>query len=339
LVGNVLHGAVSAIDASIADLLRLLGGGAGGAIIMVLGGGPLRTMRLTERLPQYAPRTIYRYVGKLAELGLVDRREGPGVPSTVVYSLSRPLGRALYHLVDAYASAALLREGGRQIDDAGWTSLCLLGEAWESGWVDELSRGARSTTDLAEARRGLTFHQVSRRVHLLKSSGLLREHASRGRGKRYQLDEQARRGMALLLGLGRWRQRHPTMEGRSGLTVQEMVTALRTSLPLVRLIDRSGASIKLGVAGATDENGGRGSATLLSKLGPDGSAHCISEASDQVDGWALGTTNTWLAALLDGNRGRMRVGGDLEIVDAFLVQLHEALWRKRESFRPATADR
>jgi DNA-binding HxlR family transcriptional regulator len=65
--------------ASTADVLRLLSAGATGAILMALGEGPLRTKNLTERVPGYAPRTIYRYAGKLAELDVVEREEEPGV--------------------------------------------------------------------------------------------------------------------------------------------------------------------------------------------------------------------------------------------------------------------
>src|SRR5215475_2489322 len=76
--------------ASIADVLRLLSAGATGAILMALGEGPLRTKNLTERVPGYAPRTIYRYAGKLAELDVIEREEEPGVPSKVVHTLTDP---------------------------------------------------------------------------------------------------------------------------------------------------------------------------------------------------------------------------------------------------------
>src|SRR5215212_1116746 len=78
--------------ASTADVLRLLGAGATGAILMALGEGPLRTKELTQRVPGYAPRTIYRYSGKLAELDVIEREEEPGVPSKVVHTLTEDCG-------------------------------------------------------------------------------------------------------------------------------------------------------------------------------------------------------------------------------------------------------
>src|SRR5215207_4644526 len=84
------HDGACVAGASTADVLRLLGAGATGAILMALGEGPLRTMELTERVPGYSPRTIYRYAGKLAQLEVVDREEEQGVPSKVLISLTDP---------------------------------------------------------------------------------------------------------------------------------------------------------------------------------------------------------------------------------------------------------
>ena len=102
--------------ASTAEVLRLLSTGATGAILMVLGEGPLRTKGLTERVPGYAPRTIYRYAGKLAELEVIEREEEPGVPSKVVHALRDPCGTDLYTLVNRFADASLTRLPDGRID-------------------------------------------------------------------------------------------------------------------------------------------------------------------------------------------------------------------------------
>jgi len=95
--------------ASTAEVLRLLSAGATGAILMALGEGPLRTKDLTERVPGYAPRTIYRYAGKLAELEVVEREEEPGVPSKVVHTLTDECSAELYELVNRFADASMTR--------------------------------------------------------------------------------------------------------------------------------------------------------------------------------------------------------------------------------------
>lgn len=315
---------LSGESTSIADMLKLLGNGANGPILMALGPRSLRTKKLTEKVPTYAPRTVYRHARKLAELALVDREEVAGVPSTVIHSLS-PAGRDLYRLIEAYSKASLPFVTGPGSGEGLWTVCALLGEMWTHGWIEELGQGGRSATDLAEATSEMTFHQVSRRTHQLMSWSLLYESPGKGHRKRYQLSDQSRHGMALMFGLGRWRQQHVGGEEESGLTVGEMKNALRAALPLLELPKHQERSIKLGIVGLTGGEGQRGSATLTVHVSSGGTVRCV-KAKPSEDAWAIGTVDTWFAALLDDDRGRMRVGGDLDLVDDCLKRLHEVLW-------------
>lgn len=315
---------LSGDQTSISDLLKLLGNGANGPILMALGPRAIRTKKLTEKVPIYAPRTVYRHARKLSELRLIEREEVAGVPSTVIHSLS-PAGRGLYHLIDAYARASAPRVSGPASGDGLWTICGLLGEMWTYGWIEELGLGGRSATELAEATSEMTFHQVSRRTHQLLSWNLLHESTVRGHRKRYQLSDQARHGMALIAGLGRWRQQYVAGEAEGGLTVEEMATKLRAALPLLNLPEHQGRSVKLGVVGPTGQDGARGSATLTAHVSAGGTMRSVKERSAE-DAWAIGTIDTWFAALLDGDQERMRVGGDLDFVGDCLKRLHETLW-------------
>jgi DNA-binding HxlR family transcriptional regulator len=315
---------LSGKEMSVAHVLKLLGNGANGPILMALGPRSLRTKKLTEKVPTYAPRTVYRHARKLAECGLVDREEIAGVPSTVIHSLS-PAGRDLYRLIEAYAAASLPWVTGPGSGDGLWTVCGLLGEMWTQDWIEELSHGGRSATDLAEATSNMTFHQVSRRTHQLVSWSLIYESTAKGHRKRYQLSDQARHAMALMAGLGRWRQQHVEGEAEGGLTVAETTTVLRASMPLLQLPEHQEKSIKLGIVGTTGVDGQRGSATLSAHVSTGGAVRCVKEKAGE-DAWAIGTVDTWLAALLDGDRGRVRPGGDLDFVDDCLKRLYELLW-------------
>ncbi|HWC47965.1 MAG TPA: winged helix-turn-helix transcriptional regulator [Solirubrobacterales bacterium] len=305
-------------------MLKLLGNGANGPILMALGPRSLRTKKLTEKVPTYAPRTVYRHARKLAELGLVDREEVAGVPSTVIHSLS-PAGRDLYRLIESFAEASAPWVSGPGSGDGIWTVCGLLGEMWMHGWVDELGQGGRSATDLAEATSDMTFHQVSRRTHQLMSWSLLYESTARGHRKRYQLSDQTRHAMALVAALGRWRQQHVDGQVERGLTVGEMEAALRASLPLLQLPEHQERSVKLGIVGTTGENGSRGSATLTIHVSGGGTVRCVKEKAAE-DAWGIGTVDTWFAALLDGDCDALRTGGDSELVEDCLTSLHETLW-------------
>ncbi|MGN6588615.1 MAG: winged helix-turn-helix transcriptional regulator [Solirubrobacterales bacterium] len=310
-----------------AGLLKLVGTGVAGEILTALAPRSLRTRSLTDRLSKCAPRTVYRHAGRLADQGLVVREEESGVPSTVVYKLS-DRGRRLLRLLEAHAGDALSR---RPEGSDGWTSLALLGEMWASGWIAALSNAFLSPTELSEMTPGMSFHQVNRRVHLLRSRGLLSESTHGGRGRHYKLTTEVRRRMGLIAGVGRWREQHGLAERRHGLTGPETATVLRVALPLVKLNGGSNRQLKLGIVGARDGSGGRRAEVLLVGIGRDGYLRCAGDSDRPADAWAAGATDLWLSALVDGNRGRLRTGGDVEFLDACLAQLRTALWSGEES--------
>lgn len=311
-------------DLTIAGVLRLLGAGASGSILMALRGGPLRTKELTERVPGYAPRTIYRYAGRLAELGIVEREEEPGVPSKVVHSLTEPRGRELSELVDAYADASLGRLPSGEIGAHEWGSFALMADLWDSGMIKALNLGPRSLTELSQGDHELSFHQVSRRASLFAIAGFIEETTEGTRRRRFALTEKARRAMALIAGIGRWRRRHVAPDGSAGLTSGEAAGLIRTVLPLVSLPSHSGKSFELGVA----PRGGSGAEEerVWAEVGPDGSVTNRATPPAEVDSAAFGQVADWVDAVLDGPHKELSARGDARLLDECLRQLHVALW-------------
>jgi DNA-binding HxlR family transcriptional regulator len=315
-------------QASTADVLRLLSAGATGAILMALGEGPLRTKNLTERVPGYAPRTIYRYAGKLAELEVVDREEEPGVPSKVVYTLSDPCGTELYNLVNRFADVSLTRLPDGRIDAHAWASLCLLADLWEANLVDELSCGGRSPTELAKGPHGLSYHQVNRRAGLFKAAGLLSEWQGRGRTRCYGLTEKVRRTMGLIAGIARWRHHHVVAEDEEGMSAVEMATLLRVALPLVDLPEHRGRCLQLNVLSEDDVPGSEGESVWM-KVEEDCSVYSCPEAPREPDGWGRGGVRDWIPVVLDGNSEGILVGGEESLAVDTMAGLYEALWSPR----------
>jgi DNA-binding HxlR family transcriptional regulator len=311
--------------ASTAEVLRLLSAGATGAILMALGEGPLRTKTLTEQVPGYTPRTIYRYAAKLAELEMVDREEEPGVPSKVVHTLSDPYGTELYELVDRVADASLTRLPDGRIDAHAWGSLGLLADLWEAGMVEELACEARSPTELAQGPHGLSYHQVNRRAGLFQAGGLLTGWEGRGRRRCYALTEKARRKMGLLAGIARWRHRHVVGEDEQGMTATEMATVLRAALPLVKAPDHPGECLQLSVRSQEDA-AGADAEEVWAEVGPNGAIHSCSKPSENPTAWGRGEVKDWIPAILDGKTGDVLIGGEESLVADLLSGLHETLW-------------
>jgi|GEM_PF-887553 len=311
---------------SLASVLRLIGSGAGGPILMALGAGPLRTQQLTDRLSHLSPRSAYRHIGNLREHGLIARQEEPGVPTRVVLSLTDPLGRDLCRLLRSFVDSTMGNLPRRGNGAEPWEALAVLGDFWELGLIDELSEGTRSVIEMARTCHPMTYHQVNRRAGLFATYGLAMSFNANGNGKCYELSDEGRRCMGLIAGIGRWRQRHLLENGSPGLAVEEMATVLRATLPLVRLPEYGGRCIDLEVSGTADENGYRATRSLRGQIDRDGTIRCEHRSRTSADGSAAATINTWFGVLLDGNRGRVKVGGDLPLVDSCLTQLYDGLW-------------
>jgi len=312
--------------ASTADVLRLLSAGATGAILMALGEGPLRTKELTRRVPGYAPRTIYRYSGKLAELEVIEREEEPGVPSKVVHTLSDPCGTELYDLVNRFADASMTRLPDGRIDAHAWAALGLLADLWEAGMVAELSCEPRSPTELARGPHGLSYHQVNRRAGLFQTAGLLSEQEGPGRRRNYALTRKTRRTMGLLVGLARWRHHHVVAEDEEGMTAVEMATVLQAALPLTGIPDHARKVMKLCVLSEDGEPGSEGE-VVWAEVEPDGTVHSCVEAAASPSGWGRGKVGAWIPAILEARADGVLVGDDGALVGDCLEALSDALWR------------
>lgn len=293
---------------------------------MALGGdGPLRTKELTERVRGYTPRTVYRYSSKLVEAGVLERHEEAGVPSKVTHSLSDPQGRELYELVVAYAEASFIRLPDGRIDAHAWGSLGLLADLWESGLVEELNLGPRSSTELARLEHGLSYHQVNRRAGLFAIGGFLREDVGPGNRRVFALTDHARRGMALIAGIGRWRRHHVVPEGTSGLTPREAGGVLRTALPLVALPEHGGKSLGIEIA-PMGQNGDEGDA-VWAMVEPEGNVLSCEGPLPEVDGRARGEVTAFVDTILDGPQNGLRLDGDEHLIKACFERLHSILWK------------
>ena len=311
-------------ELTVPGVLRLLGAGASGSILMALRAGPLRTKELTERVPGYAPRTIYRYAGKLAELRIIRREETVGVPSKVVHSLTEPRGRELADLVDGYADASLGRLPNGEIGAHEWGSFALVADLWESGMIGALDQGARSLTELSQGEHDLSFHQVSRRASLLAIAGFIEEITEGARHRRFALTGQSRRAMALIAGIGRWRRRHVLPPGMTGLTVREVATLMRTVLPTVSLPGWGGKVLELKIAPLP--GGGSDEETVWAEIGGDGTVCSCPTPAFEAAGSAWGDVSAWVDSVLDGPQRGLSKRGDVRLLDECLQRLHAVLW-------------
>ncbi|HEU4599510.1 MAG TPA: hypothetical protein VFS26_07175, partial [Solirubrobacterales bacterium] len=167
-----------------------------------------------------------------------------------------------------------------------------------------------------------------RRGRLFAIGGFLEEIPSGTRRRRYTLTGKARRAMALIAGIGRWRRRHVVPAGRTGLSAREVAGLLRTVLPLVTLPNHCGKSFEIRVA---PRNGnGEEDQVVRARLAADGGVRGELEQADDLVASARGTVTAWVDTVLDGPRDGVDVKGETRLVAECFEQLHRALWDREE---------
>lgn len=304
---------------SVGGILRLLSGGATEAILLALGDGPLQTKVLTHRVRGYTPRTIYRYLPKLAQLGLIERSGEPSGSSRVVNTLTAEAGRDMCGVIERFADASMTRLPGGQVELGTWGSLGLLADLWEAGVVEALSGGPRSPTELVQRQRGLSYHQVNRKVSQFKKAGFLEESKRTPSQQRsYTLTEKARRTMALVADVGRWRGHHLPDCDEEGLAPEELATILRTVLPLTTLAMHTGKGLGIHVTGSEE-------AEVWVRVDEEGILQPVGEPPSPISAEVAGDVGAWLSALLD-SESQLAVDGDETLVVDCLAGLYAKLW-------------
>ncbi|MGN6814491.1 MAG: hypothetical protein ACTHK3_00165, partial [Solirubrobacterales bacterium] len=275
--------------------------------------------------------------GRLSEIGLIERHEEPGVPSKVTHRLTDPDGQELLTLLEAYADASLTRLSSGEVDAHAWGSLGLLADLWEAGMIEALSYGPCSPTELARGDHGLSYHQVKRRTVLFAIGGFLQETCPARLPRRsYELTDKARRAMALIAGIGRWRHRNIVAEGEMGATAAEVAAMLRAALPLITLPDRAGKSFTFAVVPGGEANL-REAELVGAKIDNDGAVLSCTEPAAEPDGWARGRVDPWMGELVNGPRKGLRLKGDTELLEACLAELHSSLWETARELSPVLA--
>jgi DNA-binding HxlR family transcriptional regulator len=329
---SATHSAYDGDD--IVDLLRLFGAGAAGSILLVLRDGPLRTNELADRVHGFSPRTVYRHVATLVQLGVLERWERPGVPSYVVYSLTES-GLELSSLIHAFAKASLELQPDGQVVPQSWRRAALLADLWESTMFDRLGTTPSTMTQLAHVSEGLSFHQVARRIDLLLKENLMREVEGSGRRRRYELTEPARRASALVVALGYWRENHLLDCGEPGLTDDEVREVMKAALSLLFLPRHRGKAFALSVTEAGGGNWREGE-VVWATVASNGAVDCNGEPRDDLNGRASATVAHWTEALVGAKGTGVRVSGDKQMIAAVRRGMHRMLWTPPKSGDAAT---
>lgn len=328
LAGNTVNGGENGVRAG-AQTLILLAAPLNVAILRTLGDGPRRQTELRRAAELPAQSTLRAQLGRLVELGAVEKRRRNRFPGVLDYALTAS-GRGLLAVVEPLerwldqAPDGALAAGGNPAKAA----IKALAEGWSSTILRALSTRPLSLTELDSLISALSYPAIERRLALMRLAGLIRTQAGAGRGTPYVVTDWLRLGLAPLAAAARWERRHraestPAFEGI------DAETSFLLAAPLMGAAKDARGSCRIAVELPRSQARFAGVAITVA----DGAVvGCTTRLDGKPDAWALGSVGGWLDMIVAGDPAQLEIGGDSSLANALLAGLHERL------FNPSPCD-
>ncbi|HEX6754139.1 MAG TPA: winged helix-turn-helix transcriptional regulator [Solirubrobacterales bacterium] len=314
---------------------------AGGTVLSLLAGplcapilrahldGPLRLPDLRERIGGAAQTTLRGQVGNLRSIGALERQVRSGMPYTVENELT-DAGRGILDVAEAVeAWLSLAPQGPIALgSEASKGAIRALVGGWDSTVLRALSARPLSLTELDGVIADLSYPSLERRLSAMRAARQIETQSiATGKSKPYAVTEWTRQAVGPLVTAGRCECRHLS-ELTYPLDRIDIETAFLLSVPLVTLDPRNSDSCLLAVNTAAGE--GNAAAQQVAGVRVDVErgevVSCHSRLEQDPGTWVLGTVDAWVAAILDGDRDGLRIGGRDEDLASSLIQgLSQAL--------------
>lgn len=291
--------------------------------------GPLRLPDLRERIGGAAQTTLRGQVGNLRGIGALERHVREGMPYTVENQLTE-VGKGVLAVAES-AEAWLTRAPQGPIalgsEPAKGAIRALVG-GWGSTMLRALAARPLSLTELSSVIGDHSYPALERRLSAMRAARQVEPRPDNGRGaKPYGVTEWTRQAVAPLVAAGRCECEH-LRETTDPLTRIDVEAAFLLSVPLVDLeVTRSGScllGVDTGIAGSIDASDRL--AGVYVEIEEGSVASCSSRLEQDPRTWAIGSVGGWAEAILDGNRDRLRLGGeDPSVADDLIARIHDSL--------------
>jgi DNA-binding HxlR family transcriptional regulator len=292
--------------------------------------GPLRLPDLRERIGGAAQTTLRGQVGNLRGIGALERRVRSGMPYTVENELT-PLGLGVLSVAEVVERwLARAPQGAIPLgsESAKGAIRALVG-GWGSTMLRALAARPLSLTELSSLINDHSYPALERRLSAMRAARQLEPKPNGDRGaKPYGVTEWTRQAVAPIAAAGHCECKH--LAGSTDpLTRIDIEAIFLLSVPLVELdVTRAGSSL-LAVDTGSGESGQPGDRLAGVHVEVEGGAitSCSSRLEYDPQTWALGSTNAWVDAILEGKAERLRIGGDrAELAEELIQRLHTSLF-------------
>jgi DNA-binding HxlR family transcriptional regulator len=290
---------------------------------------PLRLPDLRERIGGAAQTTLRGQVGNLRGIGALKRHVRSGMPYTVENELT-PVGLEVLFVAEVVeAWLARAPQGSIPLgSEAAKGAIRALVGGWGSTMLRALAARPLSLTELSSVINDHSYPALERRLSAMRAARQLEPRPNGDRGaKPYGVTEWTRQAVAPIAAAGRCERKYLAWS-TDPLTRIDIEAIFLLSVPLADLdVTRSGTCL---LAVDTGSGGGQPTDRLAGvhvEIEEGTIATCSSRLESDPKTWALGSTDAWVDAILEGGTERLRIGGDgVKLAEDLIQRLHISLF-------------
>jgi DNA-binding HxlR family transcriptional regulator len=294
--------------------------------------GPLRLTELQDRIGWSAQTTLRAAVSGLGAIGALAKQTVGDSPYAVATALT-PAGEEMLLVADEVEAWLALSPGGPIAPDSDEAKGALksLAGGWSSTLMRPLANRSFTLTELDSLIPDVSYPALERRMSWMRATGQIEPAEKKGRGTPYVVTDWLRHAIAPLCAAGRWERRH--MPAESGpITEIEVEASFLLTVPLAPLRANAGGTCLL--VAQTDPVEPDGKTPPLAGVTVEIERGKVLSCAPQVDAgpptWAIGTPDTWLDVVIDGQIDDLRIGGtDPQLALDLITGIHFALFADR----------
>lgn len=314
---------------------------AGGTVLSLIAGplsvpilrahldGPLRLPDLRERIGGAAQTTLRGQVGNLRGIGALERHVRGGMPYTVENELT-DVGRgvlAVAEIVEAWLARAPQGPITLGSEPAKGAIRALIG-GWGSTMLRALAARPLSLTELSSVIGDHSYPALERRLSAMRAARQVEVRPNGGSSaKPYAVTAWTRQAVGPLVAAGRCECEH-LPDITEPLTRIDIEAAFLLVVPLVDLeVTRSGSCLLAVDTGTGREAEPRSRlAGVHVEIEEGAVTACNSRLEQKPSTWALGSIDSWVDTILEGDVTRLRIGGEnIALATVLTAALHAAL--------------
>lgn len=272
-----------------------------------------------------AQTTMRGHLKALTQMGALERRKRDDFPGSVDYELRTP-GHELLAVAEVLETwLADSPDGPQPLDGTiAKNAIRALAQGWSATIVRALAARPLSLTDLNRLISGLNYPTIERRLGALRETGLIEACSRDRRGTPYGPSDWLRQAIAPLAASALWERRHASAAAQP-IGRLDVEAAFLLAVPMLRLAPDISGLCRLTVEQRSQDGDNR-LAGVMVEVRCGEVVSCITRLQGHADAWASGSPDSWLAAVIEGDAGRLEIGGDWQLVTALADGLYRHLF-------------